>query len=338
MEIAGKKVGQGQTFIIAEVGSNHKGDIQCAKEHIDAAAETGVDAIKFQSLNLRKLWHMPSKEIRELHSQIDFPEDWHLELLEYANCRGLLFSSSPTYLDAVRIMDDIGVPFFKIASAQAGTFPQLVHKVASTGKPTFFSSGIASYEQISSVIKIFQGEGNRNYAIFHCNSVYPAPANIVHLKRMKTFRDMFKCPVGFSDHTDGITVALAAIALGADMLEKHFRLDSILDSPDAPFSLTPSQFTYMVKNIRIVEVACGNKDRLDLEASEASFRETIRYRLVLRCDKGEGEELSATDFDYLRNRKGIDVNQESLVLSHFVLSHTVKSGSLLHWSDLKGKV
>ena len=168
MEIAGRKVGQGKTFIIAEVGSNHRGDIHCAKEHIDAAAEAGVDAVKFQSLNLAKLWYMPGEPVKELHSHIDLPEDWHLELLEYANHRGLLFSSSPTYLDAVRIMCDINVPFFKIASAQVGTFPQLVRAVALTGKPVFLSSGIADYTQISSAIKIFQKESNsiKHLAIF----------------------------------------------------------------------------------------------------------------------------------------------------------------------------
>ena len=233
-------------------------------------------------------------------------------------------------------MTGLQVPFFKIASAQIGTFPQLVRAVAATGKPTLFSTGIADYAAIAAAVEIFRQEGNSSYAILHCNSLYPTPPELVHLGRMGIYRSMFKCPVGFSDHTDGSAIVLAAVALGAEMIEKHFRLDTTKDTPDAVFSLSPTEFSRMVRDIRAVEAARNDNPRLELEASETHFRESIRYRLVARRDIKAGHSLTSEDFDYLRSSQGIDVNQESLVCGHFLAVRSLKAGSVLTWADLKG--
>jgi sialic acid synthase SpsE len=329
-------IGTGRTFVIAEVGSNHGGDLSSAKEHIDAAAETGADAVKFQSLRLDRLWYHPNPDLRALHARIDFPEAWHAELHAYAEARGLLFSSSPTYLEAVGLMQQLGVTFFKIASAQVGTFPQLVRAVAATGRPAFFSSGIAGYAALTAAVQTFRQQANHQFGIFHCNSLYPTPPEAVNLGRMALYRQMFRCPVGFSDHTDGTSVVLGAVALGADMIEKHFRIHRAADSPDAPFSLLPDDFRRMVEGIRVVEAARRDDPRLELESAEAEFRDAIRYRLVMRTDKAPGDTLSPSDFDYLRSAQGIDVAQEPLVCDRFVASGPLKRGELLHWASLRG--
>lgn len=334
-DIAGVAIGTGRTFVIAEVGSNHGGDLIAAKEHIDAAAETGADAVKFQSINIHRLWHNPSLKISELHKCIDFPEEWHTELKHYAESRGLIFSSAPTYLEAVELMNRLDVAFFKIASAQIGTFPQLIRAVAASGKPTFFSTGIAEYTTIDAAVNAFRTASNEKFGIFHCNSLYPTPAEQVNLGRMVTYRNMFQCPVGFSDHTEGTAVVLGAVALGADMIEKHFRLEKTVATPDAPFSIPPADFSAMLTSIRTIEAARGDVPRLELEPAESSFREAIRYRLCLRHDKSSGDVLRPADFDYLRSAHGIDVGQEDLICERFVLSKTIAAGALLNWGDLE---
>jgi len=328
------EIGTGKTFVIAEVGSNHLGDLVSAKEHIAAAADAGADAVKFQSIKLDQLWHAPTKKIKALHKKIDFAEEWHEELIRYAAKKNILFTSSPTYLKAVSIMEEVDVPFFKIASAQVGTFPQLISAVAKTGKPTFFSTGIADYSLISRAVDLFKKHNHSKYAIFHCNSIYPTPYDAVNLGRMETYRRMFHCPIGFSDHTEGTAIVIAAVARGASMIEKHFKLEGEIDSPDAQFSITPGQFSSMVESIRSVESASGDKSRIKIEDSEEEFRESIRYKLVAKKKIFAGQSFSSADFDYLRSSRGIDATNEEIICDNFIARKDIVSGSLIHYTDL----
>jgi len=330
-------IGGNRTFVIAEVGANHTGNLELAKEHIDAASETGADAVKFQSINLSKLYKDPSESTKALHAIIDMEEEWCAELKEYSEKRNVIFFSSPTYIEAVDLLNRIDVSLFKLASAQVGTFPQLIDAVARTGKPTILSSGIATYGQLSDAVNTFTKHGNNNYAVLHCNSMYPTPAEKVYLGRMETYRKMFDCPVGFSDHTEGSAIVLAAIAMGAAIIEKHFLLDSGINSPDAEFSINPDDFKMMVDNIRAVEKARENSPRLELESEEQSFKDAIRYRLVLKNKKNDGDSFNEYDFDYLRSSEGIDVSHMHLVLEKMVAAHTLKEGIILDWQCLRGK-
>ena len=337
IDIGSHTVGTGRTFIIAEVGSNHTGNLTLAKEHIDAVAESGADAVKFQSINLNKLYKNPTQSTRDLHAIIDMDETWCADLKEYAEQRGILFFSSPTYMDAVNLLDRLDVPLFKLASAQVGTFPQLIRAVARTGKPTILSSGIANYGQLSDAVNLFIEEGNENFALLHCNSMYPTPADKVFLGRMETYRKMFNCPVGFSDHTEGTAVVLAAVALGASIIEKHFLLGSDINSPDAPFSICPDTFKTMVNDIRTIESARSDSPRLTLEPDEQNFKEAIRYRLVLRNKKNEGEKFNEKDFDFLRSEHGIDVSHMSLVIQNMEAASLLSEGQIIDWPCLRGR-
>jgi len=218
----GRVIGGPRTFVIAEIGSNHRGDLQRALDTIDAAAESGADAAKFQSLCLDQQWYRPTPEVVALHRTIDLDEDWVPALKDRCDQQGLVFFSSPTYLRAVDVLESIGVGLYKLASAQVGTFPQIVDHVGKTMKPVILSTGLVTLEELDAIIARLKRIGNDRIAILHCNSLYPTPVDKVHLPRMIEYRTRYQCPVGFSDHTEGITVSLAAVAMGATIIEKHF--------------------------------------------------------------------------------------------------------------------
>jgi len=325
-----------KTFVIAEIGSNCKGDLLLAKEHIDAAYNAGADAVKFQSLNMNKLYLNPSSDIRSLYKKIDLEESLHNDLKNYSDKLGITFFSSPTYLDAVELLDNLNVSLFKIASAQVGTFPRLIDKVAKTGRPTLFSTGLADYERLAHTVNIFEDNNNKNYAILHCNSIYPTPYKKVFLDRISVYKKMFDCPVGFSDHTDGTAIILAAVALNANIIEKHFKLDSVSDTPDAPFSIGFDKFSEMVEDIRSIEQACMSKPRLKIDKEEVKFQTEISYKLVLKNTKKRGDRLTLNDFDYMRTPEGIDCSLDDFIVENFVLANDLRQGSMLSWGNLLG--
>ena len=293
-------------YIIAEIGSNHNQSLELAFESIDAAIKCGADAVKFQSIDVDELYYQPSKQTKALHQKIDMEEKWHGLLSEYCKKKGITFFSAPTYLRAVDILEEINVPLYKLASAQIGTFPQIVEKVAATGKPVILSAGIVTMNELSNVVDIFKHNNNDNFIILHCNSIYPTPYDKVHLNLMSQYHEKFGCIVGFSDHTPNIYVPIAAVALGAKVIEKHFALDRFLPVPDAPFSLEPDEFKKMVEGIRAVEQTLKTSSRTELHQEESQFKESILYRLVSNKRLEAGQLLNAGDFNFLRHQEGID--------------------------------
>lgn len=308
-------IGGDRVFVIAEIGSNHNQSLELAYETIDAAKAAGADAVKFQSINVDKLYINPSKETTELHKRIDLPEDWHYLLNDYCNKKDILFFSSPTYLESIDILEELNTPIYKLASAQIGTFPQLVKKVASLKKPTILSTGLVNYGELEKVIQIFEKAGNDKYIILHCNSIYPTPFERVHLPLMNTYKTMFDCIVGFSDHTTDIFAPIAAVARGAKVIEKHFAMNRSLPVPDAPFSLEPKELEQMIKGIRATEKILKPNIRLHIEKEEKGFKDAISTRLVLNKDKKAGEMLQRDDFIFRRNIKGINCHELSTLLA-----------------------
>lgn len=311
VEVGGFKVGGDECFLIADIGSNHKQDLTLAKESIDAAAEAGANAVKFQSINLNELYTDPNQKTSDFIRRLEFPEDWHQKLADYSRERGVVFFSSPTYLKAVDLLEEADVLVYKLASAQVGTFPQMVERVASLKKPTLFSTGIANYEEVTQAVRIFEKMGNDQYIILHCNSIYPAPANMINMPLMDTYKSMFNCPVGFSDHSNGIHVSLAAVARGAKVIEKHFTLDKNFDTPDSTsFAADPLEFKMLVDQIREVEAALTRREpRLDIQTEENDFKNSIIYRAKLKRDVAEGQEVTYDDIDYSRYSNGIDARE-----------------------------
>lgn len=326
-----------QTFTIAEIGSNHNQSLALAKEMIDAAKSSGADAVKFQSINIDELYYHPSPNIQKLHKKIDLEESWHYDLNEYCKRKEIVFFSAPTYLKAVDILEDIDVQLYKLASAQVGTFPVLVDKVASLQKPTLLSTGIVSYSELEKVVKTFHKNSNHNFAILHCNSLYPTPYEKANLHLIEVYQRMFGKTIGYSDHTEGIYASLAAVTMGAKIIERHFTTDKSIPIPDAKISILPHQFKDMVLGVRAIESAMCSSSRIELEEDEQRFKESILYRLVLKKKKNQNDGFTADDFEFKRSAEGIDCREMETVIDHMVCNVPLEKGCLLHWGLLKGK-
>lgn len=334
INIDGFNVGGDQTYIIAEIGSNHNQSLDLAKDTIDAALESGANAVKFQSLNVDKLYLNPSDEIKNLHKRIDLEEEWHYTLADHCKKAGITFHSTPTYFKSLKILEELNVPLYKLASAQIGTFPQLVKKVAEIGKPTIFSTGLTSIQDLDKVVQIFEDANNPNYIILHCNSMYPAPYDRINLGMIPFYAERYGKITGFSDHSDGIATAIGAVAKGAKVIEKHFAIDRNLPVPDAPFSLKPDEFKDLVDNIRIVEQAVMSHSRESIEQEEFAFKETILYRLVANQDLTPGDTLSENHIDFLRNPEGIDCRDAGEYIGK-ELRKGISKGNLIQKSDFE---
>jgi sialic acid synthase SpsE len=335
INIDGFPVGGPKTFIIAEIGSNHNQSLQLAYESIDAAKEAGADAVKFQSINIEELYYKPSETTVALHKKIDMEENWHKLLKDYCDKKGILFFSSPTYLRSVDILEKINVSFYKLASAQIGTFPQIVEKVAEQGKPVILSTGIVSYSELEKVVNIFRACNNDKFIILHCNSIYPTPYNKVNLQLMDVYKNMFLNPIGFSDHTDDIYIPIAAVARGAKVIEKHFAIDRNLPVPDAQYSLEPEDFARMVKGIRAAEQSIGFDTRTDIHTEENKFKQSILTRLILIKDKKADEVFKVSDFEFKRHSEGVDCRELSFILQKKGKAKcSLQKGSLLTWDML----
>lgn len=326
-----------ETYIIAEIGSNHNQSFDLAKEMIDAAKESGANAVKFQSIDINELYYKPSEKTQELHKKIDLDESWHHALKDYCDKKNITFLSSPTYLKSIDILEEINVELYKLASAQVGTFPQLVEAVIKLKKPTLISTGIVSYSELEHVVKLFAKYDHENFAIFHCNSLYPTPYDKANLHLIEVYKSMFNKTIGYSDHTQGIYASLAAVSLGAKVIERHFTTDKDLPIPDAPISILPHEFKDMVNGIRAIEKALQGKSRIAVEVDEKEFKESILYRLVLKHDKKENEHFTIDDFDFKRHDEGIDCRQLDFIISTMQSNCSLKKGELLTWPKLKGK-
>lgn len=275
--------------MIAEAGANHNRDLGVAKELVDVAADSGADAVKFQTYTGSRLYSSKTPQFeylederspQELLDAIALPREWQAELAEYARSRGIAFSSTPFDDDAVDSLVALGVPALKVASFEIVDLP-LIRKVASAGVPVILSTGMAVYGEIEDALGTVRDTGNDRVALLRCASVYPAPAEIMNVRAMATMRAAFGVPVGLSDHTTGIAVPIGAAALGAELIEKHFTLSRTMEGPDHPFALEPDELRAMVAGIREVEAAMGNGRLEGPSDAEAGEMYTLARRSVV---------------------------------------------------------
>lgn len=330
-----KTIGGRRTFVIAEIGSNHNQSLSLAYESIDAAVECGADAVKFQSINIDQLYYQPLESTRALHKKIDLGEKWHWLLDGYCRKKGIIFFSAPTYLGAVDILEEINVPLYKLASAQIGTFPQIVEKVAKTGKPIILSTGIVTSSELKEVINLIEKHDNRKTIILHCNSIYPTPYDKVFLPVMADLKKEYECIVGFSDHTLDIFVPLAAVAMGAKVIEKHFALDRNLPVPDASFSLEPTDFKRMVEGIRAIDKSMSRNKRINLHEEESQFKEAIRTRLVSNKKLKKGDAMKREDIRFLRHPEGVDCRDlDRYIESGAMYCKEIEENKIIYDADL----
>lgn len=270
MKIGNREIGNGHpTYIIAEMSANHAGDIERAKEIIHAAKEAGADCIKIQTYTPDTItidcdlpyFHISDgtwsgENLYQLYQKAFTPWEWQRELKEEADKLQIDFFSSPFDNTAVDFLEEIGVEFYKIASFELVDIP-LIEYVASKKKPIIMSTGMATLAEIDEAVAAVRGQGNDDLALLRCASAYPAITDEMNLRTMQNMKETFGVPVGLSDHSMGAVGAVTAVALGASIIEKHFCLDRAIENPDSSFSMSPSEFKQMVKDVRQAEMAIG---------------------------------------------------------------------------------
>ena len=292
LNIADRRVGPGEPcFIIAEAGVNHNGRPEMACELIDLAVQAGADAVKFQTFNADQLatYDAPkadyqletsdtSESQHEMLRRLELSRETHQELMNYCWKQGILFMSSPFDEESTNLLVDLGIEVFKIPSGEITNLSFLAH-VARMGKPMIVSTGMACLAEVQTAVRTIENEGQQSMVLLHCVSSYPTDVADANLRAMQTMAKAISRPVGYSDHTLGIEIALAAVALGACVIEKHFTIDRKLPGPDHRASLEPEELATLVRSIRIVEAALGH-GRKEPAACEANTAAVARKSLV----------------------------------------------------------
>ncbi len=317
IRIGKRYVGEGEkTFVVAEVSANHLQDYGRAEAIIKAAAQAGADAVKLQTytpdtitldcdndyfqITQGTIWD--GTTLHKLYEEAYTPWEWQPRLMEYANGLGLECFSSPFDATAVDFMKEMDMPAYKVASFEINDIP-LIRKIAGLGKPVILATGIAYLEDMERALQVCKEEGNEQVVLLKCTSAYPSPYEEVNLKVIPNMAQVFDCITGLSDHSMGTAAAVASVALGAKMVEKHLTLSRADGGPDGAFSMEPDEFKKMVDEIRIVEKALG-KVTYELSEKQKRSREDGRSLFVVKNMK-EGEIFTEENVRSIRPAFGL---------------------------------
>jgi len=305
-----------RTYIIAEAGVNHNGSIELAKQMIDMAKESGVDCIKFQTFiaknivsknALKAQYQRQNTNIKEnqleMLKKLELSFDAFMELIEYCKEKKIEFSSTAFDFDSIDFLDSVGIKFWKVPSGEITNLPYLI-KIAKTKKPVILSTGMSTIDEIREAISILKENGCCDISLLHCTTEYPAPYQDINLKAMGTLSKVFNVPVGYSDHTKGFEISIAAVAMGATIIEKHFTLNRNMDGPDHKASLQPEELKAMVMAIRNVEVAIGSSDKKPAE-SEIKNIAIARKSIIANRNILKGEVFTENNLAVKRPGNGI---------------------------------
>jgi N,N'-diacetyllegionaminate synthase len=291
-----------KVLIIAEAGVNHNGSLELAKKMIEVAKDSGADIVKFQTFKaenlVTKLAKKASYQIKNIDlddsqftmlKNLEITYDNHIELINYSNLVGIQFLSTGFDLESLTFLNSLNPPFFKIPSGEITNYPYL-RLISTFKRPIILSTGMSTLQDISNAIKVLIEGGIKldDIIVLHCNTDYPTPFSDVNLLAMKTICETFSVSIGYSDHTSGIEVSLAAVALGAKVIEKHFTLDKYMDGPDHKASLNPSELKMMVMGIRNIEIAMGSNKKHPTP-SETKNINVVRKSIIAskRINKGD---------------------------------------------------
>lgn len=305
-----------KVFIIAEAGVNHNGSYELAKKLIDAAVDAEADAVKFQTFISEKcICKNASKAIYQKQttdtdeSQLEMVKKLELsfeefsDLKRYCDSKNIMFLSTPFDNDSIDFLNSMGMTIFKIPSGEITNYPYL-KRIGSLKKKVILSTGMSTLEEIRKAVKVLKDNGTTDISILHCNTEYPTPIEDVNLNAVNTLRKEFKTNVGYSDHTLGIEVPIAAAAIGADIIEKHFTLDKNMQGPDHKASLEPEELKNMIQSIRNIEKAMGNGEKV-VSKSEAKNINIARKSIVANCLIKKGEKFTESNLTCKRPGSGI---------------------------------
>lgn len=303
-------------YIIAEAGVNHNGRLELAKEMVDQAKEAGADCIKFQtfiSKNLAaKIANKADYQIAQIGTsenqlamlrKLELSYEEFVEINAYCKSKKIQFLSTPFDLESIDFLEKLEMPFWKIPSGEITNLPYLL-KIAKTHKPVILSTGMSTMDEIQAAVDVLNTNGCREITLLHCTTQYPAPYEDVNLKAMETLREKFHVQVGYSDHTKGIEIPMAAIAMGATVIEKHFTLDRNMEGPDHKASLEPHELKAMVSAIRNVEVAMGSGEKRPAESEKKNIA-VARKSIVASCSIKKGEVFTEENITTKRPGSGI---------------------------------
>ncbi|WHE06690.1 N-acetylneuraminate synthase [Thermoanaerobacterium thermosaccharolyticum] len=303
-------------YVIAEAGVNHNGSLKLAKLMIDKAKEAGADCIKFQTFvskdivtkyaskaKYQKQRTTSSESQLDMLRKLELSFDGFIELKKHCSLRGIEFLSTAFDLASIDFLNSLGILRWKIPSGEITNLPYLI-KIAQTNKPIIMSTGMSTLDEIEAAINILRQNGSGEITLLHCTTEYPAPYKDVNLRAMKTLRERFKVNVGYSDHTKGIEIPIAAVAMGATVIEKHFTLDRNMEGPDHKASLEPDELKAMVQAIRNVESALGDGIKRPTE-SEIKNIEIARKSIIAKRDIKKGEIFTEENITVKRPGNGI---------------------------------
>lgn len=344
MKIRNREIGgDAPVYVIAEMSANHAGDIENAKAIIRAAKEAGADCVKLQTYTPDTLtidcdneyfrvsegtWD--GENLYHLYEKAYTPWEWHKELKEEADRVGIDFFSTPFDKTSVDFLEELGVDFYKIASFEMVDIP-LVEYVASKGKPIIMSTGMSDLGEIEDAVNAVRRQGNEQLVLLRCASAYPAITDQMNLKTMQNMAEVFQVPVGLSDHSMGSVGAIAAVALGAKVIEKHFCLDRAIENPDASFSMNPEEFAQMVRDIRQTEKAIGQVSYGMTKQEESNM--VFRRSIFCVKDIKKGEVLTEENVRVIRPGYGMKPKYYPEVLGRTAL-HDIKRGTPLSFDDI----
>ncbi|NHC46379.1 pseudaminic acid synthase [Motilibacter aurantiacus] len=344
ISIGQRPVGPGHPcYVIAEAGANHNRDLDTAKRLIDVAAESGSDAVKFQTYTAEGLYSRktpnPSylknssllkdqETVWELIKRVEIPWEWHEELASHAAAAGIDFLSTPFEEAAVDLLETVKVPAYKIASYEITHLP-LIEYAARTGKPLLLSTGMASLADIERALDVANEAGCEQVALLHCAINYPPRFEDLNLRAISTLASAFQVPIGWSDHTPGHTADVAAVTLGATLVEKHYTLSRDQEGPDHAFALEPDELTAMVKAIREAEASLGTPVKR-VTPAEAEMYRIGRRSLVAARDLPAGTVVTREDIAVKRPGYGIPVHELDAVLGR-TTSEAIEADEILQW-------
>lgn len=334
-----------KTFIIAEAGVNHNGKLKLAFKLIDMAIKAGVDAVKFQTFKTEKVIsrkamkapyqiknHKKTQSQFEMVKKLELSDNDYISLAKYCADKGIMFISTPTDEQSADLLDYLKVPFFKIGSAEITNFPFLEY-VAGKNKPIVLSTGMADMEEVREAVNAVYKTGNKKLILLHCVTDYPVPFKEVNLRAMVTLKDIFKIPVGYSDHTLGINVPISAVTLGAKIIEKHFTLNKRMEGPDHRASLSPWELEQMVDNIRIIEQTFGDGIKRP-SACERRNINIVRRSVVAVKNLKKGEVIHKDSVSLKRPGWGIQPKDLNKVIGSFVRS-AIKKDDVITWKKIQ---
>jgi N,N'-diacetyllegionaminate synthase len=303
-------------FIIAEAGDNHNGNYELALRLVDKAVDAGADCVKFQTFiteevisknaekaDYQKLSTVEDESQYEMVKKLELTFNEFRDIQAYCKKKGILFLSTAFDLPSVDFLQEINIPFWKVPSGEITNLPYLI-KIAQTQKDVILSTGMATINEIHNAVNVLKENGAGKISLLHCNTEYPTPMKDVNLNAMRTLYNTFKLDIGYSDHTLGIEIPIAAVALGAKIIEKHFTLDRKMEGPDHKASLEPKELKEMVKSIRNIEDALGNGIK---EPSQSEMKNIViaRKSIVARRAISKGEKFSEENLAVKRPGNGI---------------------------------